>query len=118
MGNLNNTDKRKMFELKLIKKFNAISDGFNIDSSYLGIYNIKQIFDKCNIPLLYILLHFITFALRQLHYHVCIIYAFYVTAQPILTPIFEYPNHCHIYVHCCYLYSCSFIAPRVMLRGF
>ena len=40
MGNLNNTDKRKMFELKLIKKFNAINDGLNIDSSYLGLYNI------------------------------------------------------------------------------
>ena len=40
MGNLNNTDKRKMFELKLIKKFNAINDRLNIDSSYLGLYNI------------------------------------------------------------------------------
>ena len=40
LGNLNNTDKRKMFELKLIKKFNAINDGLNIDSSYLGLYNI------------------------------------------------------------------------------
>ena len=40
MGSLNNTDKRKMFELKLIKKFNAINDGLNIDSSYLRLYNI------------------------------------------------------------------------------
>ena len=42
-----------MFELKLIKKCNAINDGLNIDSSYLGLYNISQFFDKCNIPLLY-----------------------------------------------------------------
>ena len=40
MGNLNNTDKRTMFKLQLNQKINAINDGLNIDSSYLGLYNI------------------------------------------------------------------------------
>ena len=39
-GNQNNTESRKMFELKFIDKFNAINHGLNTDASYLGLYNI------------------------------------------------------------------------------
>ena len=43
MGNINNTDKRKIFELKFINRYNAINNGLNKNSSYLNLYNIYKL---------------------------------------------------------------------------